>query len=93
MKRSDYRKFRIRGSVRDGGRGGSADDAAGRLTTTAPDSAAAVAHIAVPQDGSAARIQDDFASMHEVVRRRYRKLLEQGGPFPDLVLIDGGKGQ
>jgi len=31
--------------------------------------------------------------MHEVVGRRYRKILEQGGPFPDLVLIDGGKGQ
>jgi excinuclease ABC subunit C len=38
-------------------------------------------------------LQDDFAAMHEVVLRRYRKLLEQGGPFPDLVLIDGGKGQ
>ena len=36
---------------------------------------------------------DDFKSMHEVVLRRYRKLLEQGGPFPDLILIDGGKGQ
>jgi excinuclease ABC subunit C len=36
---------------------------------------------------------NDFAAMHEVVRRRYRKLLELGGPFPDLVLIDGGKGQ
>ena len=36
---------------------------------------------------------DDFAAMHEVVLRRYRKLLEAGGPFPDLVLIDGGKGQ
>jgi excinuclease ABC subunit C len=36
---------------------------------------------------------DDFYSMHQVVQRRYRKLLEQGGPFPDLVLIDGGKGQ
>jgi excinuclease UvrABC nuclease subunit len=39
------------------------------------------------------RILDDFKSMHEVVLRRYRKLLENGGPFPDLVLIDGGKGQ
>ena len=31
--------------------------------------------------------------MHEVVLRRYRALLEQGGPFPDLIVIDGGKGQ
>ena len=36
---------------------------------------------------------DDFAAMEEVVLRRYRRLLEQGGPFPDLVLVDGGKGQ
>jgi len=59
MRRSDYRKFRIRGSGLGAG-----------------DSA-----------------NNDFASMHEVVQRRYRKLLEQGGPFPDLVVIDGGKGQ
>ena len=39
------------------------------------------------------RILDDFASMHEVVLRRYRKVLENGGPFPDLIVIDGGKGQ
>jgi len=52
MRRSDYRKFRIRGESRD-----------------------------------------DFAAMQEVVQRRYRKLLELGGPFPDLVIIDGGKGQ
>ena len=37
--------------------------------------------------------QDDFEAMREVVLRRYRAVLEQGGPFPDLVLIDGGKGQ
>jgi excinuclease ABC subunit C len=36
---------------------------------------------------------DDFAAMHEVVLRRYRRLLEHGDPFPDLILIDGGKGQ
>jgi excinuclease ABC subunit C len=43
--------------------------------------------------GSRPRESDDFAAMHEVVGRRYRKLLEEGGPFPDLILIDGGKGQ
>ena len=36
---------------------------------------------------------DDFAAMYEVVLRRYRRLLEDGGPFPDLIVIDGGKGQ
>ncbi len=63
MKRSEYRKFRIRGAAAPG----------------------------LPQDN--ARILDDFRSMHEVVLRRYRKLLEAGGAFPDLILIDGGKGQ
>ncbi len=37
--------------------------------------------------------QDDFAAVREVVLRRYRKVLDEGGPFPDLILIDGGKGQ
>ena len=64
MKRSEYRKFRIRGTQRPAVR-----------------------------RSAAGRILDDFASMHEVVLRRYRKLLEHGGPFPDLILIDGGKGQ
>ena len=36
---------------------------------------------------------DDFASMREVVGRRYRRLLEEGKELPDLVMIDGGKGQ
>ena len=65
MKKSEYRKYRIRG--RDSGLG---------TRRPAPD-----------------RILDDFASMEEVVRRRCRRLLEEGGPFPDLVLIDGGRGQ
>jgi len=66
MKRSEYRKFRIRGLPTPV-----------RAELAPPD----VIH------------QDDFEAMHEVVLRRYRKLLELGGPFPDLVLIDGGKGQ
>ncbi len=77
MKRSEYRKFRVRG-VGLGARGSLGSGPAPSPQAPAP----------VPE-----RIQDDFASMHEVVQRRYRKLLEQGGPFPDLVLIDGGKGQ
>jgi len=36
---------------------------------------------------------DDFASMEEVVERRYRRLVEEGKELPDLVLVDGGKGQ
>ena len=36
---------------------------------------------------------DDFASMAEVVHRRYRRLLEEGEPLPQLIVIDGGKGQ
>jgi excinuclease ABC subunit C len=69
MKRSEYRKSRIRGTR-------SGTPAAARPSSD-PDQ----------------RILDDFASMHEVVLRRYRKVLENGGPFPDLILIDGGKGQ
>ena len=53
-KKSDYRKFRVRG---------------------------------------VAGAPDDFASMREVVGRRYRRLLEEGSELPDLVLVDGGKGQ
>ena len=36
---------------------------------------------------------DDFAAIAEVVRRRYSRLKREGGEFPDLVIIDGGKGQ
>ena len=36
---------------------------------------------------------DDYASMKEVVRRRYSRILEEGSPLPDLIITDGGKGQ
>ena len=36
---------------------------------------------------------DDFASMEEVVHRRYRRLLDEDQPLPQLIVIDGGKGQ
>jgi excinuclease ABC subunit C len=70
MKKSEYRKFRIRGS---------------RIPDPGPRT---------PDPGPRTPFgSDDFAAMREVVQRRYRKILEQGGPFPDLILIDGGKGQ
>ena len=79
MKRSEYRKFRVRGSgIRD--RGSKALDPGSRI----PDPRSPI-----PDP----RVQDDFAAMREVVQRRYRAVLEAGGPFPDLIVIDGGKGQ
>jgi excinuclease ABC subunit C len=79
MKRGEYRKFRIRG----------AEQARPSQMTSVGAELAPPSHA----DEATPRFQDDFAAMHEVVLRRYRKMLEQGGPFPDLVLIDGGKGQ
>jgi excinuclease ABC subunit C len=81
MKRSEYRKFRVRGTLRVApaavARSESSSDAAAASGSGAPR----------------ALINDDFSSMREVVQRRYRKVLENGGPFPDLIVIDGGKGQ
>ena len=39
------------------------------------------------------RFLDDFAAMNQVIARRFRRVLEQGASAPDLVVIDGGKGQ
>jgi excinuclease ABC subunit C len=107
MKRSEYRKFRIRGQIpvargqgpeasgqarlrpergaggQSGGEGPPSESERGWSPAGIEESRQPVATV-----GS-----DDFAAMHEVVLRRYRRLLEHGGMFPDLVLIDGGKGQ
>jgi excinuclease ABC subunit C len=91
MKRSAYRKYTIRAMAKIAGMRVGVDTPApaAAASSESSSSAAAASGGGVPR----ARILDDFASMHQVVQRRYRKLLEQGGPFPDLILIDGGKGQ
>jgi excinuclease ABC subunit C len=77
MRRGEYRKYRIRGS-----------GLAARGSTENAGPSSRESRVPSPD-----RIANDFAAMHEVVQRRYRKMLEEGGPFPDLVVIDGGKGQ
>ncbi len=79
MKKSEYRKFRIRGLQAP---------AYGLQASRSESSLKSAAGSLQPAFGS-----DDFAAMREVVQRRYRKVLEDGGPFPDLILIDGGRGQ
>ena len=104
MKRSEYRKFRVRG-LRSAGVGP-------QSTVLSPQSAVFDPEPRIPNPESripnpeprtpnpefripdpGPRMPDDFAAMREVVQRRYRAVLEGGGPFPDLILIDGGKGQ
>lgn len=36
---------------------------------------------------------DDYETMREVIRRRYSRILKENGPLPDLIIVDGGKGQ
>ncbi len=88
MRKGEYRKFRIRG-------------AESRFPARDPDNFAVPGWTGLStRDESAASgggaplaSNNDFAAMQEVVTRRYRRILETGGPFPDLILIDGGKGQ
>ena len=92
MRRSEYRKFRIQGLGTAGRR---ARRKAGARAREAPDGPPlAAGSREAPARARAGRAKpDDFAAMEEIVLRRYRRLLEEGGPFPDLVVVDGGKGQ
>jgi len=84
MQRSEYRKFRVQGLDARGGRRGSRGK--GHARRAAPEETGR-------RYGAGSAKADDFAAMHEVVLRRYRRLMEEGGPFPDLVVVDGGPGQ
>lgn len=91
MRRSEYRKFRIRGD-------GYSRSAPAPIAVPAPDGPLAApapqGQAGPPSIGSfPSAAGDDFAAMREVVLRRFRNLLEKGGAFPDLVVVDGGKGQ
>ena len=80
--RKEYRKYRVRGG------------AWGAERTTLPGARRSRSRRRVREaPPPAPRLLDDFAAMHEVVGRRCRRLLDDGGPLPDLVVIDGGKGQ
>ena len=87
MKKSEYKKFRVRGRP-------SGTPNSQRPT---PDSRSRDREPRIPSPESPTvemrSGSDDFAAMREVVHRRYRKMLEEGGPFPELILIDGGRGQ
>jgi excinuclease ABC subunit C len=92
MKKSEYRKFRIRGLAGPRVRA-SRFAPAGTGEGSPGDDYRHTANSEQRPADSGQRLLNDFESMREVVTRRYRRLLEGGGPFPDLILIDGGKGQ
>jgi excinuclease ABC subunit C len=86
MKKSDYRKFIIRGEAASGARPPDEQIAA-------PPSVLPVLHEKPRVFDVPLGQNDDFASMREAVLRRYRRLQEEQKPMPSLILVDGGIGQ
>jgi excinuclease ABC subunit C len=92
MKRSDYRKFRVRAADSAIGASPRQHDSVG-VSPRQHDSAAMSPDVPQLTSGDDVRFLDDFAAMKQVVGRRYARVLSDGGPFPDLIVSDGGKGQ
>jgi excinuclease ABC subunit C len=100
MKRGEYRKFRVKSGTDLGRESGVVNRQADEPTLLSP--AGVPTDSPRPSDSrptpdsrlsTSDKFLDDFAAMEQVVRRRYARVLEAGGPFPDLIVIDGGKGQ
>ena len=91
--RKQYRKYRLRGGV--GRKARAAPPGRRRPRPAAGGVHGSPTVPAVPSESGdgVGGLQDDVAAMREVVERRCRRLLDDGGPLPDLVVIDGGKGQ
>jgi len=96
MKKSDYRKFIIRGealaATPASGHPERSEGSAFQDQTADSSRRQTTPALGMTSLGGDRR-NDDFASMHEAVTRRYRRLLDEKKPLPPLILIDGGIGQ
>ena len=88
MKRAEYRKFKVTGYGLRVTSTGSTENPENPVNPENPR------NLKNPKNPKNPELfLDDFAAMKQVVQRRYARVMEQGGPFPDLIVIDGGKGQ